>query len=137
MMEHAIVNMKRRFTLFRRKSTYYCEDALTGKQQSLRVKDRVNAERILHAKNEAEFHQAMNLQIARVYLAGSDPAVTARTWSVVMEEMKKLKNGSTQERWVYAIQDSAFDSIRAIPVIETRAEQFFRVLQSSSAAAAA
>ena len=128
-MELDIVNMKRRFILYRRKSTYYCEDTLTGKQQSLGVKDRVSAERLLHAKNEAEFQPAMNLQIARAYMAGSDPAVASRTWTAVMEEMRKLKRGSTLERWTYAIQDSAFDSLRDLAVIETRAEQFLRVLE--------
>jgi hypothetical protein len=51
--------------------TYYCEDAATGKQESL--KTRVKAEvRIVAAKNEANYQPLMNLQIARAYMAAAD-----------------------------------------------------------------
>jgi hypothetical protein len=43
----------------------------TGKQETLRTKDRAAAERILNAKNEATRQPFINLQIARAYLQAS------------------------------------------------------------------
>jgi len=68
--------MKPRFILYRRGQTYYCEDTASGKQASLRTKDKTIATRLLHAKNEAELQPAINLQIARAYLAASDGPTT-------------------------------------------------------------
>ncbi len=60
--------MKQRFLIHRRGQTYYCEDTDTGKQASLRTKDRCTALRFVNAKNEAQLQPAINLQIARAYL---------------------------------------------------------------------
>jgi len=69
--------MKQRFRLYRRKrgGRFYVHDSLTGKQDSLGTSDRAEAWRLLHARNEAEQQPAVNLQIARAYLAASDPQV--------------------------------------------------------------
>lgn len=124
--------MKRRYLLYLRNQTCYCQDTLTGRQQSLRTKDRITAERIVHAKNEAERQPAINLQIARAYLAGSDPEVATRTWVLVMTEMGKLKKGSTLERWLTAVRDSAFDLIRDKPLLETRPEHLLKVMEEGT-----
>jgi len=123
--------MRSRFRLYRRKKggRYYVHDDTTGKQESLHTSNRATALRLLHSRNEAEQQPAVNLQIARAYLAASDPAVTTRTWQHVMEEITKLKEGSTRHRWQTAINDSAFDSIRRLVLLETRAEHFLRVLE--------
>jgi hypothetical protein len=43
-----------RFRLFRRATgKFYCEDSTTGKQLSLYTGDRTQAQRLVHAKNEA------------------------------------------------------------------------------------
>ena len=67
--------MKQQFNLFQRAGIFYCEDTRTGKQTSLRTRDRADAERLLHIKNEAAHQPAMNLQIAQVYLQHGDPAL--------------------------------------------------------------
>ena len=59
--------MKPRFQMFLRGTTYYYQDTVTGKQLSLRTRDRATALRLLHARNEAEQSPAINLQIARAY----------------------------------------------------------------------
>jgi len=97
--------MKQRFILFRRADMFYCEDTDTGKQTSLRTKDKDEAQRLLNAKNEAEKQPAINLQIARAYLAASDPQVATRNWQFVMDEAAKLKEGSTGDRWARAMRD--------------------------------
>jgi len=86
----------------------------------LHTSDRSKATRLLHAKNEAGQQPAINLQIARAYLVATDPQIATRTWQFVMDEIAKLKKGPTQDRWVRAMRDKAFDSIRQLPVLEIR-----------------
>ena len=113
--------MRQRYRLYRRKKggRFYIHDDATGKQDSLHTSDRAAALRLFHSRNEAEQQPAVNLQIARAYLAASDPQIATRTWQFVMEEMVKLKKGETQHRWQTAIKDKAERVLgtRANPVI--------------------
>jgi integrase len=124
--------MKRRYILYQRGQTFYCEDTSSRKQTSLRTKDRAVAMRLLHARNEAEQQPAINLQIARAYLVASDPQIATRNWQYVMDETAKLKQGPTHERWERAMRDKAFENIRHLPVLETRPEHFLRVLENGT-----
>lgn len=124
--------MKQRFLLYLRGETYYCEDTLTRKQASLKTKDKAVALRLLHVRNEAEQQPAINLQIARAYLAATDSQIATRTWQFVMDETAKTKKGPTHERWTRAMKDKAFDSIRPLPILETRPEHFLRALQDGT-----
>jgi integrase len=121
--------MKKSFRMFRRGNTYYCQNNTTGKQESLGTKDKAQALRLMVAKNQATEQPLLNLQLARVYAAASDPNAATRTWQEVMAEIVKNKNGTTQERWLWATSDKAFDLIRNRPLFETRAEHFLRVLE--------
>ena len=122
--------MTHRFRLFRRKSgIFFIEDRTTRRQESLRTKEKEEALRLFHAKNEAHQQPALNLQIARAYLMASDPSVATRSWQHVMDELVKTKDGKTQERWLRAINDHAFDSIRTLTILETQAEHFIAVLE--------
>ncbi len=124
--------MNQRFIKFQRNGIYYCEDKSTGRQTSLRTKDESEAVRLLNAKNEAVLQPAMNLQIAQVYLQHGDPAMSARTWQHVMEQIISTKTDNTRERWQYASRDKAFDLIRHRKLVETSSEHFFDVLKSGS-----
>ncbi len=128
--------MKQRFRLYRRKrgGRFYVHDNVTGRQESLKITDRTEALRVLHAKNEADKRPAINLQIARAYLAAGDPAIGTRTWQAAMEAVVKLKQGSTRERWQAAVHDKAFEVIRRLPILETRPEHFLRVLELGTVA---
>ena len=86
--------------------------------------------RFFHSRKEAEQQPAINLQIARAYLAASDPQIATRDWQFVMDELVKLKKDQTRHRWQTAIKDKAFDSIRHQALLETRPEHFLRVLES-------
>jgi len=92
--------MRQRYRLYRRKSggRYYIHDDLTGKQDSLHTTDRATALRLFHSRKEAQQQPAVNLQIARAYLAASDPQIATRNWQYVMEEMVKLKTGEMERR---------------------------------------
>lgn len=128
--------MKGRYRLIRRETgVYYAFDRATGKRESLGTKDSEAAARLLAAKNEALKQQSIvNLQLARVYLSASDPETTQRTWSTVFEETAKTKNGESKIRWERAAKDKALDSIRNLPLFETRAEDLLRVLQRGTVA---
>jgi len=126
--------MKNRFNLFQRSGVFYCEDTNTGKQTSLRTRDKADALRLLHVKNEAAHQPAMNLQIAQVYLQHGDPALATRTWQMVMEQIVTTKHGSTQARWQTAINDHALDSMRERKLIETSAEHFLVALKAGAVA---
>jgi hypothetical protein len=118
--------MRQRYRLYKRKTggRYYIHDDVTGKQESLGTNDRATAIRLFHSRQEAEQQPAVNLQISRAYLAASDPQIATRDWQFVMDELVKLKKDQTQDRWQTAIKDKAFDSIRHLPILETRPEHF-------------
>ena len=71
------MSVKRKYRMFRRGNVYWIQDNETGKQETLRTKDRAEAERLFNAKNEAHRQPIINLQIARAYLMVGDPEVRA------------------------------------------------------------
>jgi hypothetical protein len=60
-----IIQMKTKYTLFRRGEMFYTQDSATGKQISLRTKDETEAERLLEARNAAQRQLVQNLHLAR------------------------------------------------------------------------
>jgi integrase len=126
--------MKQHFTLFRRGDVFYCEDAENGKQVSLRTKNKAEAQTLLYAKNESVRQPILNLQIARTYLTASDPAIAARTWQDVMNEMTVDKEGSTLIRYERAMLDKAFDPIRKQHILETHSVELLKVLRCGTVA---
>jgi hypothetical protein len=120
------------YTLFRRGKTFYAQDTETRQQTSLRMKDKAEAAVLLHAKNEAFRQPVLNLQIARTYLSASDPEISKRMWSDVMAEMAKTKTGATLHRHHSAMKEVAFDLIRKMPILETQAVHFTRVLETGT-----
>ena len=122
--------MKQKYRLYRRNlnGNYYIQDNVTGKQQSLGTRDKTEAHRLLHTRNEAASQPAMNLQIARAYLSAGDPKVTCRTWQDVMDETTKNKTGLTQKRWESLMRNHALDELRKLRLMETR---FDLVMQSA------
>jgi len=65
--------MKLRYRLFQRSSgIFFVEDRISKKQESLKTRDKIAAQRIFNAWNEAHQQPAINLQIARAYLMASE-----------------------------------------------------------------
>src|ERR1035438_10483828 len=126
-------DMKNRYGVFRRGwGTYYREDLVTKKQTTLKTRDKDEAYRLVAAQNENEDAPAFSLHLARVYWKAGDPTGATRTWQQVMDEIPKLKTGETHHRWLTAIKDKAFDSVRNMVVLETQAEHFLKVLETGS-----
>lgn len=55
--------------------------------------------------------------------------MATRTWQTAVDELVKLKQGETQRRWRVAVQDKAFNNLRNVVILETRAEHFLRALE--------
>ena len=124
--------MNQRFILFRRAGVFYCEDRETRKQTSLRTRDKAEALSLLHAKNESARQPVLNLRIARVYLAASDPQVAKRTWQTVVDEIIRTKTGANQARWVAIAKSKPLDSLRSRSLIETQPEHLLHILQAGT-----
>lgn len=88
-----------------RRRAFYWLDSETGKRTSRATRDRDAAEQIVLARNQALRQPALNLHIARAYLAGSDSGVATRTWAMALDALVQPKQGSTRERWMRAGRD--------------------------------
>jgi integrase len=129
------MTMKIRFRLIHRGergSTFYCVDAETGARSSLKTKDRDTAEQIVFAKNQSLRQPILNLQIAKAYLAGTDPGVATRTWQAALNALVETKHGPTKERWTRAAKDKALDGLRNKTLIETQAESLLQALKAGT-----
>ncbi|HEX5399077.1 MAG TPA: tyrosine-type recombinase/integrase [Verrucomicrobiae bacterium] len=125
--------MKQRYSVFLRPwGVYYCQDNTSGKQETLKTRDKDEAYRLVAAKNENEEAPAFSRHLARVYWKAGDPTGATRTWQHVMDEIPKLKTGDTRHRWQTAINDRAMDSIRHMVILETQPEHFLKVLEVGS-----
>ena len=127
--------MKTKFRLLKRGlrgGTLYCKDALTGQRTSLKTKDEEEALQIIQAKNQALRQPALNLQIAKAYLSGSDSGINTRTWQEAFEAVIDCKQGPTKERWICVSREKAFDLIRSRPIVETQGEHFLKVLKTGT-----
>jgi integrase len=122
--------MKQRFRLYRRyRGIYYIHDDKTGKQESLHTRDRAEASALFAAKTQSHRQAHLNLRLARTYLMATDSLADKRTWQMAMEELARSKRSTWGERWQRAIKEKSFDVIRNLPIIETQAEHFLKVLQ--------
>jgi hypothetical protein len=120
--------MKNHYRKFRRGKVWWCQDNTTGKQESLRTRSKDEALRLLDLKNQPHQFAGYHLQMARTHLLVSDAESINRTWKSVMETIVATKTGNTKLRWERATQSKAFDAIRNLPVIKTKAESFLEVL---------
>ncbi len=125
--------MKQKYWLCKRGNVYYSFDSTTGKRESLQTSEKEEAKRILHAKNDAPHHAAINISIAKAYLVGSDPKLVERTWRFVLDEFCSRGKESTRRRNLRAAKSKIFDLIRDRKLIETTAEDFRAVMKAGGA----
>jgi integrase len=127
--------MKNRFRLIQRGlpgGTFYCVDSETGKRESLGAKDADEAAQIVLVKNQAVRQPALNLQMAKAFLAASDDDLGRRTWQQAIDTLVDAKHDSTKARWLRSVKHPAFDHIRDRLIIETHAENFLAVLKTGT-----
>jgi integrase len=127
--------MKNRFRLIQRGlrgGRFYCVDAETGRRESLGTKNASEATQIVLAKNQAVRQPALNLQMAKAFLAASDECMGKRTWQQAIDALIDAKQGSTKARWQRSVKHPALDRIRDRVIIETHAEHFLAVLKAGT-----
>ena len=125
--------LKNRYRVFKRGwGVYYAYDNQTGNSQSLKTRTKSEADRLVHALNEAGRMTQLNMQIARAYLNASDPEITKRTWSHVFDAIIKLQTGPTQYRWQVAAKDEALAFLLPMPILETRADHFLKAIENGT-----
>lgn len=99
------------------------------RQGTLGTKDEREAELLIHGMNQAHSLPSVGIHIARAYHQACDPEALARTWQTVINQILELKRGDTRYRWMIAMRDESFDSIRNVPLLKTRADHLLAVLQ--------
>jgi integrase len=127
--------MKTRYRIIRRGNrgdTFYCVDAQTRKRTSLNTSDLKAARRIVEAKNQAEEQPAINRQLAKAYLSGTDHGIATRTWQEAIEALTNMKQDANKERWQSAARDKAFALLLPRAIIDTSSELILKVLQAGT-----
>jgi hypothetical protein len=92
--------VKTRYRLIQRgerKNRFYSVDTETGKRTSLQTRDLDAARQIVFARNQALRQPAINLQLAKAYLAASDTQISTRTWQHALNSIIESKTGPTAD----------------------------------------
>jgi hypothetical protein len=69
---------------------FYCVDNTTCKRTSLQTTNKEEAQQTIEAKNQPERKPVLNLQIAKVYLAGTDNGIAKRSYRYAWAERAKM-----------------------------------------------
>jgi integrase len=124
--------MKTTYRIFKRgNGVYYVQNNETGKQNSLKTKNLEEAKKLCGAYNEAASESQINREIGMAYFAGSDPESATRTWQKVFDEVSQKGRVTTQTRRRDSYASSVFDGVRGKLLVNTRAEDFSRVLKKA------
>ena len=84
--------MKQRYWLFRRGSTFYLQDAQTGKKESLRTRDPRQAERLRAARNETAEKPLLGLTLGKAYLSWEIGAAQTDTALLTAEDIDRSRH---------------------------------------------
>ncbi len=123
--------VKTRYRLIRRGNrggAFYCVDTETGSRSSLGTISEEEARQIVEAKNQAKRQPMLNLQIAKAYLAGTDGAITTRTWQQAIEALIETKYDANRIRWTRVPKDPALAPLWSLVIIETNGELLLKIL---------
>jgi hypothetical protein len=128
--------MTQKFRLYQRgNGRFYIEDNITGKQESLGTSDKVEASRLLMAKNEADQQPAFNAQIARTYLAAGDPALARRTWKEVMvafTDARAQRRESTRDRYDQAFREPVLARFATRKLLDTQPADILQLFKEGT-----
>jgi integrase len=109
---------------------WWIEDNQTGERESLRTKNKQDAQAILLLRNRPCELAAHHAQIARTHLLLSNPQDANRTWQYVMDAAAVKKTGNTKIRWERACSSKPFSHIRNLIVANTNSDDFNKVLNA-------
>ena len=111
--------MQNRFYLYpRANGMFYIQDRATQKQESLGTKDKVAAQRLFHARNQAWQQPTLNLAMAKAYLTGKSAGMAEQTWDAVFQDMEDgYRHGSSRNRWCKARNSVPFRLLKDLPIL--------------------
>jgi len=119
--------VKNRYRLIRRAyGIYYSYDKETGHKESLKTDQRIPAERLIAAKNQAVEQPALNKGMAKVFLSAASPEFASRTWNAVMEHYVKSGVASTRDRKERVFRSRPFAVIRTLKLVDTEAKAIIK-----------
>ena len=122
--------MHNRYRMYRRgRGMFYAKDRITGKAETLGTADRVHAQQLLAAKNQAAVQPQLNRAMARTYLTAKSPELVTRTWAQVMEHYTASGIESTRRRKNTAFRSQPFLILRTLALMDTEAGHLLNVLQ--------
>ena len=121
--------MNNRYWLFKRHGVFYLQDAHTRERESLRTRNRREAERIRDARNQAAERRHLGIAMAKAYLTAHDPQIAERTWQDVLNEFCTRGKPQTQEHRRRVAARKPLNLIRSQKVLETTAKDFLSVLE--------
>lgn len=123
--------MKPAYRMFKRKDrpNYYIQNNSTREQYCLGTSDKIEAKRLLDAKNLGNQSAALNLQLGKTFIAHADPKMATRTWQDAISELCTHGKEISQARCARAFKVTAFDTIRNKSMIETNGEDLKAVLK--------
>jgi len=123
-----------RYRMYRRgRGMFYAKDRITGKAESLGTADRMQAQHLLAAKNQAAIQPQLNRAMARTYLMAKSPELVTRTWTEVMEHYTASGVESTRKRKAVAFRSRPFLMLRSIALMDTEAGHLLAVLEHKRA----
>jgi integrase len=126
--------MKERYKLFRRGGgVFYLRDTETLAKLSLRTRDRVEANRLLAAKNQSVEQPSLNRSMAKVYLSASSPKFASRTWGDVIDRYAASGSPSSQLRKARVFRSRPYLAMRRLKLIDTEAEHLLTVMEHKQA----
>ena len=121
--------MNNRYWLFQRHGVFYLQDAHTRERESLRTRNRREAERIRDARNQAAERPNLGIAMAKAYLTAHDPLIAERTWQHVLDEFCTRGKPQTQAHRRRVAARKPFNLIRSQRLLETTAKDFLAVLE--------
>jgi integrase len=112
---------------------YYWEDTISGRQGSLKTRNRIQATKLLQAKNETVRQPQLNRELGRVYLKAADSALATRTWQDAINSYNSRTHlrEASRERPRRAFAGRHFDAIRSVVITETSTDLFLSVLEKA------
>ncbi len=113
---------KQRYWLYQRNGVYYLHDSQTGARESLKTRNKREAEHVRSTRNAVCERPAIGASLAKAYLTSQDPKLLARTWQEVMDEFCSRGKPETQayRRAVAAREPQS--RLRKLKLLETTAE---------------
>ena len=130
--------MQDRYWLYQRENgVFYLQDKLTGKQESLKTRNAVAANRLLAGKNQSVELPMLNRSMAKTYLAAKSPELMERTWENVINNYVNSGVAESRDRKERAFRSQPFLRLRKVKLLDTEADHLFAVLEHKKSGNAA